>query len=187
MKDKLWFFGSFQYQKDASAPVGVDPAVGTTIDERKRFLGKVNLQINPQHRIVGTFNQDRITDDYTPGPNEAPSTFVSKKNNTPTPGVGYTGLFGSNTVLDARYSGFYGDVDLGPASDQYPRTATRFYDLDTGLVTGGHYYFYILDVTKTTVNAKVSHFRRQLSGWKPRLQVRRPVRPRCFGGSLRSQ
>jgi len=157
-QDKIWFFGSFQYQRDASAPVGVDPAVGTTLDERKRFLGKVNLQLNPQHRLVGTFHQDRITDDYTPGVTSAPSTYVSKKNNTPTPGVSYTGLFGTNTVFDARYSGFYGDVDLGPASSEYPRTATRYYDLDTGNITGGHYYFYILDVSKTTINAKVSHF-----------------------------
>jgi hypothetical protein len=158
VKDKVWFFGSFQYQRDGSAPVGVDPSFGTTLDESKRFLGKVNVQINPQHRVVGNFHLDRLTDDYTPGPNDAPSTFVSKTNNTPTPGVSYTGLFGTNTVLDARYSGFYGDVDLGPASSEYPRTSTRFYDLDTGLITGGHYYFYILDVTRTTVNAKVSHF-----------------------------
>jgi hypothetical protein len=156
--DKLWFFGSFQYQRDASAPVGVDPALGTTEDVRKRFLGKVNVQVNPQHRFVGTFHIDRITDDYTPDPDSSPSTYVSKFNNTPTPGLGYTGLFGTNTVLDARYSGFYGDVDLGPADPQYPRTATRFYNLDTGKITGGHYYFYILDVTKTTVNGKLSHF-----------------------------
>jgi hypothetical protein len=157
-QDKAWFFASFQYQRDASAPVGVDPSFGTTVDERKRFLGKVNVQLNPEHRLVGTFHIDRITDDYTPDPDSSPSTYVSKKNNTPTPGVGYTGLFGANTVLDARYSGFYGDVDLGPADPQYPRTATRFYNLDTGQITGGHYYFYILDVSKTTVNGKLSHF-----------------------------
>jgi outer membrane receptor protein involved in Fe transport len=157
-KDKVWFFGSFQYQRDASAPVGVDPSLGTTEDVRKRFLGKVNVQVNPQHRFMGTFHIDRITDDYTPDVDSSPSTYVSKKNNTPTPGVGYTGLFGTNTVVDARYSGFYGDVDLGPADPQYPRTSTRFYDLDTGFFSGGHWYFYILDVSKTTVNAKVSHF-----------------------------
>ena len=157
-QDKVWFFGSFQYQKDAFAPVGVEPGVGTQVDERRRFLGKVNVQVNPQHRFMGTFNIDRIDDDYPRNVDNAPSTYVTKKNNTPTPGVGYTGLFGTNTVVDARYSGFYGDVDLGPSDPQYPRTSTHFYNLDTGAVTGGHYYFYILDVSKTTVNAKVSHF-----------------------------
>lgn len=124
-KDKLWFFGSYQYQKDSAAQAGVDPDIGSATDIRKRFLGKVNYQINPNHRIVGTFHIDRITDDYAPFPNETPSTYRSKKNNTPTPGVGYTGLFGTNTVLDARYSGFYGDVDLGPALD-FPRTGPQF-------------------------------------------------------------
>jgi outer membrane receptor protein involved in Fe transport len=157
-KDKVWFFGSYQYQKDSSSPVAVDPAFGITDDIRKRFLGKVNVQLNASHRLMGTFHIDRITDDYTTDPDTAPSAYVSKKNNTPTPGLGYTGLFGANTVVDARYSGFYGDVDLGPADPQYPRTSTRFYNLDTGQVTGGHYYFYILDVSKTTANAKVSHF-----------------------------
>ncbi|HSF19792.1 MAG TPA: carboxypeptidase regulatory-like domain-containing protein, partial [Vicinamibacteria bacterium] len=46
-QDKVWFFGSFQYQKDAFAPVGVEPGVGTQVDERRRFLGKVNVQVNP--------------------------------------------------------------------------------------------------------------------------------------------
>ncbi len=89
----------------------------------------------------------------------APSTYVSKKNNTPTPGVGYTGLFGTNTVVDARYSGFYGDIDLGPADPQQPRDGDALLQPGyRGQSRGGHYYFYILDVTKTTVNAKVSHF-----------------------------
>ncbi len=157
-KDKLWFFGSYQYQRERAAQVGVDPAIGSATDIRKRFLGKVNVQLNPNHRVVGTFHMDRITDDFAPFPLETPSTFRAKTNNTPTPGVGYTGLFGTNTVLDARYSGFYGDVDLGPALAEFPRTGTQFYNLDTGLNSGAPNYFYILDVTKTTVNAKLSHF-----------------------------
>jgi outer membrane receptor protein involved in Fe transport len=160
VKDKVWFFGSFQYQKDNAAEVGVDPDVGTGRDTRKRFLGKVNAQLNPNHRVVGTFHMDRISatgGTYAPGPTETPSTYRSKKNSTPTPGVGYTGLFGTNTVLDARYSGFYGDVDLGPALD-FPRTGPQFYNLDTGVSSGAPNYFYILDVTKTTINAKLSHF-----------------------------
>ncbi len=157
-KDKVWFFGSYQYQKDGAAQAGVDPTVGSATDIRKRFLGKVNVQLNPNHRVVGTFHMDRITDDYAPFPLETPSTYRSKKNNTPTPGVGYTGLFGTNTVLDARYSGFYGDVDLGPALEGFPRTGPQFYNLDTGESSGAPNYFYILDVTKTTVNAKLSHF-----------------------------
>jgi outer membrane receptor protein involved in Fe transport len=157
-KDKVWFFGSYQHQLDGSSPTGVDPSFGTTVDNFDRYLAKINVQFSPAHRIVGTFHDDIGRNEYTPGPNDAPSTYVARKNKTPTPGVTYTGLFGTNTVLDVRYSGFYGNVDLGPANEGVPRTATRFYDLDTGQITGGHYYWYLLDVTKTTVNAKLSHF-----------------------------
>jgi hypothetical protein len=157
-KDKLWFFGSYQYQLDGTSPVGVDPVIGTTLDDRDRFLGKVNTQITPNHRLVGTYHHDLARDERTRRPNRAPSTYVASLNKSPTPGASYTGIFGSDTVVEVRYSGFYGTIDLGPAEEGVPRTATRFYDLDTGFISGGHYYWYALDVSKTTINGKVSHF-----------------------------
>jgi outer membrane receptor protein involved in Fe transport len=157
-KDKVWFYGSYQKQLDASSPVGVDPAVGTTEQDRDKYLVKVNVQLDDNHTLVGTYHQDRAYIPTTPSPNWAVETYPARYYNTPTPGVSYTGLIGTNTVIDARFSGFYGDIDLGPADDQYPRVATRFLDLDTGKSRGGWYYTYILNVSKTTVNAKISHY-----------------------------
>jgi outer membrane receptor protein involved in Fe transport len=157
-KDKIWFFGSYQKQLDASSPVGVDPAVGTTEQDRDKYLAKVNVELNPNHRLVGTYHHDRAYIPTTPSPNWSVETYPARYYNTPTPGISYTGLFSTNTVVDARFSGFYGDIDLGPADEQYPRVATRFLDLDTGRSSGGWYYTYILNVTKTTVNGKLSHF-----------------------------
>jgi len=158
IQDRLWFFGSYQYQLTGASLTGVDPVIGTTQNDRDRFLGKVNFQITPKHRIVGTYHHDLSRVEYPRRPNRDPSTFVAKFNKTPTPGASYTGILGDNTVLDVRYSGFYGDVDLGPAEEGVARTATHFYDLDTGFISGAHIYWYVLDVTKTTVNGKVSHF-----------------------------
>jgi outer membrane receptor protein involved in Fe transport len=157
-QDKIWFFGSYQKQIDGSSPVGVDPAVGTTEQDRDKYMVKVNAQLAQNHSLVGNFHLDKAYIPTTPRPNWGVSTYPAKYYNTPTPGVGYTGILGANTVVDARYSGFYGDIDLGPADDQYPRTDTHFYNLDTGTTTGGWYYWYVLDLTRTTVSGKVSHY-----------------------------
>jgi outer membrane receptor protein involved in Fe transport len=157
-KDKVWFFGSYQKQIDASSPVGVDPTFGTTEIDRDKFLVKVNAELTPEHRLVGTYHHDQAYVPTTPRPTWDESMYPARRYNTPTPGVSYTGLLGTNTVLDVRYSGFYGDIDLGPANDAYPGNATHFLNLDTGRGSGSWYYTYILDVTRTTINAKVSHY-----------------------------
>ena len=37
MKDKLWFFGSFQYQKDADSQPGTDPAFPARSSAKRYF------------------------------------------------------------------------------------------------------------------------------------------------------
>ena len=59
--------------------------------------------------------------------------------------------------VEVRYSGFYGDVKMGPTDPNQPRDLNRFYDIDTGFISGGHYYWYDLGPKRTTVTAKVSH------------------------------
>ena len=60
VKDKLWFFASFQYQRDNYANVGVDPSnpLAYIRDGANRYLGKINWQINAQHKLVATFHHD---------------------------------------------------------------------------------------------------------------------------------
>ena len=50
MKDKLWFFGSFQYQKDADSQPGTDPAFPAR-SSAKRYFWKVNYPLNQQNRF----------------------------------------------------------------------------------------------------------------------------------------
>ena len=156
-QDRLWFFASYQKQEDGSSPVGVPESVGLQTDTFDRYFAKLNFQINPSHKLVATYHLDESEDEYGIGPGQAPSTAVSRFGETPTPGLGYTGVLSPNTLLEVRFTGFYGDVDLGPTDPSLPRDQARFYDLDTGDISGGHYYWYDLQPERTTVNAKVSH------------------------------
>jgi outer membrane receptor protein involved in Fe transport len=71
--------------------------------------------------------------------------------------LGYTGVLSDSTVLEVRYSGFYGDVSMRPTDTDQPRDLNRFYDIDTGFISGGHYYWYDLGPKRTTLTGKMSH------------------------------
>ncbi len=160
IKDKLWFFASYGFQRDYFAEAGTETSNPLSERRRKsdRYLGKINWQINPNHKVVATFSLDKRDDDYGIGVTQQLSEAFTRRGKTPTPGIGYTGVLSDKTVLDVRYSGFYGRVQGGPTDPNQPRDLDRFYDLDTGLTSGGFYYWYDTDPTKRqTYTAKISH------------------------------
>jgi outer membrane receptor protein involved in Fe transport len=159
VKDKLWFFGSYQYQRDALADLGA-PTTNPLSFKRyytDRYFAKLNWQVSPRHRLVGTFHLDDKSTDNGVDIGEAPSTAWTRRSKTPTPGLAYTGVLSDATVLELRYSGFYGDVSGTPTDPSQPRDLPRFYDLDTGTISGGHYYWYETEPRRTTATAKISH------------------------------
>ena len=162
VKDKLWFFASYQYQRDSYWDIGVD-SNGEQKDltvknfPTDRYLGKLTWQITPNHKLVGNFHLDKQTTDNGLDIGSAPSTMWSRRAHTPTPGLAYTGVLSNKTVLDVRFSGFYGEVSGEPTDPNEPRSQPRFYDLDTGFISGGHYYWYDVQPRRTTATAKISH------------------------------
>lgn len=159
VKDKLWFFASYQNQRDYFWGAGIQNTdtllARNSVD---RYFFKLNWQLSPNHKLVGTFHLDDQQDDFGPSDlNAAPSTAATRRGKTPTPGLAYTGVLSTKTVLDVRYSGFYGTVSFGPTDPNQPRDLTRFIDSDTGQITGGHYYWYELQPKRNTATAKLSH------------------------------
>jgi carboxypeptidase family protein/TonB-dependent receptor-like protein len=159
VKDKLWFFASYSNQRDYYWDVGVDASNDLTAVRGRtdRYFGKLNWQLNGKHKLVGTFHLDKKKDDGGLSANSSPETAATRSAKTPTPGLGYTGVLSDRTVLEVRYSGFYGNVQFNPTDPNQPRDLNRFYDIDTGFISGGHYYWYDLGPKRTTVTAKVSH------------------------------
>jgi hypothetical protein len=162
-KDKLWFFGSFQYQKDADSQPGTDPAFPAR-SSAKRIFWKVNYQINQNNKI-----QAQEHDDFYDIPGRAtaltaPSTIAVEHGHNPSPGVMWTTVVSNKTFVEARYSGFYG-IDHGdPLESGQPRVARRFKDLDSGRITGGIYSWYDGYSWKTAGMAKVSHYAENFLG-----------------------
>ncbi len=159
-KDRLWFFASYNKQEDGWLETGADPAVGplaSSFEDAERTFLKANLQINPNHSLVFSYNIDEHSETVGIDASSAPSTAFKRTTETPTPSLGYTAVLSDRTLLDVRATGFRSEVFLGPADPGAPLRQPRFIDIDNYYYYGGHYYFYDLEPTRTTVNAKLSH------------------------------
>ena len=156
IKDKLWFFGSFQYQKDADSQPGTDPAFPAR-SSAKRYFWKINYQLNQQNRFQVQTHDDFYRIPQRATANTAPSTLPVETGHNPSPGVLWNSVINSTTVLEARFSGFYG-TDHGDPLNGGPRVARRFNDLDTGQITGGIYSWYDGKSAKTAASGTITKF-----------------------------
>ncbi len=156
LKDKLWFFGSYQFQKDVFSPVGV-PAEFPSQGKNNRVFGKLNWQINSKHKLMFAYHDDFYNLPGQGDANTAPSAVAVNYGHNPSPNLTYTAVLSDKTYVEARYAGFYGH-DQGKPNDGSGRVSPRYFDLDSGQITGGIYSWYDGKSNKTGVNAKVSHF-----------------------------
>jgi hypothetical protein len=162
LKDRLWFFGSFQYQKDADSQPGTDPEFPAR-SSAKRYFYKVNYQINQNNRLQWQMHDDFYRIPARATANDAPSSVSVETGHNPSPGLLWSSVLTPNTVIEARYSGFYG-VDHGDPLNGGPRVARRFNDLDTGQITGGIYSWYDGKSEKTAFSGKVTKYADRFMG-----------------------
>jgi hypothetical protein len=155
VKDKLHFFASYQYQTDAKAPAGVDPAFFTD-ETAHRVFAKLNWQINAKHKLAFGYHNDYYKLPQTPSATVQLSNVGSDNGDNPTPNLMYTGVLSEKTVLEARVAGFWGHDHLDPLEG--PLVQPYFYDLDTGLASGGLYSWYDDKTYQSSSSVKISHF-----------------------------
>ena len=163
VKDRLWFFGSYQYQRDFQSFAGTPPENPEKF-KADRIFGKLNFQINGKNRLMFAYH-----DDYYEIPGDttatiAPSAVGVETGHNPSPNVTWTSVLSDKTYFEARYSGFYGKDHGDPLQSGEPRVRQRFIDLDTGEITGGIYSWYDGVSEKTAFSGKVSHFADKFMG-----------------------
>jgi hypothetical protein len=163
IKNRLWFFGSYQYQRDFLSTAGT-PAEFPEKFKADRVFGKLNFQINSKNRLMFAYH-----DDYYEIPGDttatiAPSAVGVETGHNPSPNVTWTSVLSDKTYFEARYSGFYGKDHGDPLQSGEPRVKPRYFDLDTGEITGGVYSWYDGVSEKTAFSGKLSHFADKFMG-----------------------
>jgi hypothetical protein len=165
LKDKLWFFGSYQYQRDSDSQPGTDPDFPAASAADRMFF-KINWQISAKNKMFFAYHDDYYEIPSRGTPEVDPSAVSIETGHNPSPNVTFTSVLSDKTYVELRYSGFYGKDHGDPLNagcDSYPcpqnlRVQPRFYNLDTGRVSGGIYYWYDGDSWKTAFAGKFSHF-----------------------------
>lgn len=139
VRDRLWFFGSFQYQNNADAAPGLGPEKATS-SYAKRIFYKLTYNVTPKHRLMYGYH-----DDYWGLPPNAAlatnalvdrSTLTHSHGDNPTPNLVYTGTLTDRTYIEARLSGYFAKDSNDPVEPQ-PFGITQVTNQDTGAVTGG--------------------------------------------------
>jgi hypothetical protein len=156
-KDKLWFFASYQHQRDYDSQPGTDPAFPAGSDADRLFF-KLNWQINTNNKVMFALHDDYYDIPERGTARTDPSALAIETGHNPSPNVTFTSILSPKTYVELRYSGFYGDDHGDPLQAGEPRVKPRFYSLDTGRITGGIYYWYDGSNWKTSFSGKVSHF-----------------------------
>jgi hypothetical protein len=157
VKDKFWFFGSFQFQQDYESQPGTRPEFPAR-SQAKRIFYKLNYQVNEKNKVMFAYHDDFYRIPGRATALAAPSTIGVENGHNPSPNLTWTSVLTNKTYLEARYSGFYGKDHSDPLESGEPRVKPRFRDLDTGQITGGIYSWYDGDSWKTGFNVKLSHF-----------------------------
>jgi len=155
LKDRLWFFGGYQYSRDHfSLPAG-DPRFPTEFDA-DRIFWKINWQITPNLKLMTSYH-----DDYWAG--RGPYTtsfpytsdFTGEGHNPSLTFADLTHIVSPNTLWDARVSGYYWTGQGIPVSG-YSLPAHN--DVATEVWSGGSIYFYSATESRTVAHGKVSHY-----------------------------
>jgi hypothetical protein len=157
IKDKFWFFGSFQYQQDHDSQPGTD-ANFPALSDSKRVFYKFTYNISTNHRLMHGYHDDYWSFPSVPTAFTAPSTIGLGHGDNPTPNLVYTGVLSGKTFVEARLAGYYGKDSTDPQEAGEPRVLTRFNNLDNGQITGGISSWSDAKTWRTGASGKISHF-----------------------------
>jgi hypothetical protein len=157
VKDKLWFFGGYQYQRDYDSQPGTDPDFPRKW-EADRMFWKINWQITDKIRFMHNYHDDIWVIPVAPDlANPFPTTITFHGHN-PTYTIGeLTGVVSANTYWEARVSGFIAPADH--ADDNNPDLTQAYHqDVATGIASGGATLHGAFTQNRLDVNAKLSHY-----------------------------
>jgi outer membrane receptor protein involved in Fe transport len=105
-RDRMWWFGSYQYRRDLYSDPGTPPNLPTQ-DMQDRVFGKFTWQLKPTQRLMLAYHNDhwRLPSTITATTPHEASTLGKGHNPTPTATWHY--LMNDRTTLEVRYGGFY--------------------------------------------------------------------------------
>lgn len=156
MKDRLWFFGGYQYLRDGDSQPGTDPETASNIEFDKVFW-KINWQIAPHLHLLHSFSDDIWTFPQAPSISQPVETTVrAKGQQVAATFVVLTHAISDNTFWEARLSGLRAPQKSTPVSGDF--TTPAHLDLATGVWSQNAPYLSRFQLIRDSVQGKLSHY-----------------------------
>jgi hypothetical protein len=161
IKDKLWFFGSYERVEDSYTAWLSDPKYPAPYIGDKAFL-KLSSQLGKNHRLVGSFYYEYfdIPDPITPYITR--DAVASEIGHTPTWNLMYTWLISNKAFLDLKYGGYWSDDNYLPINSTLE--SRSHYDSVTGVTSEGVWWPWMYEVVRHQANATLSYFAEDFLG-----------------------
>ncbi len=163
-KDKLWFYGSFQYAQSASKEPGVPENFVQPTDEGYNFDIRITSRLNESNELTGFFHH-ADGDGFDPAsPFYSQSAIPKQKDKNPGWGVNLTSTLSTNTLLEAKYAGWWAYEDYlsttGSLEEPFydytpPGGGGQTYAGGVGSYQGNTWTY---ETWRNQFNAKVTHY-----------------------------
>jgi outer membrane receptor for ferrienterochelin and colicin len=172
-RDRLWFFASYESRdREQLFPRATDSTnsefyTDTSTYEGHYLSGKLTWQLNPNHAIVGYYNEDPIDISnawarYYLGTGVDPRSEATQQQGGNTGTLQWTGVLSPSMFLEARYGTYNGEINLIPQGPLGPEPT--YLDYATGYWSGTTLESYASKRTRDNVNFAFNKFLETDSG-----------------------
>ena len=160
VRDRLWFFTSYQYLRDSDSQPGTEPTLPRRYQSDKIF-GKLTWQLKPGLQLLQSFNEEFWVNPQTPTLVTPFAATQRLSASVPTMTFGHlTHTLSDKTLWDVRLGRFVYSRDDGPSTGDW--TTPNRSDRVTGVSSGNAPQIGGPTMTRTTAKATLSHYQRGL-------------------------
>ena len=175
VRDRLWFFSGYQYQRDSDSQPGTDPTLPRQYEQDKIFA-KLTTRLAPGWQMVQSVHGEFWSNPETPSATKPRDATQQLDASVAALNLGHlTYTASSSTVWDVRVGRFNFTQDTSPTSGD-PTIPLRI-DLPESVWSGGPQQIGRVRQVRTTVKATLSHYQSGLLGadheWRVGAQVDR--------------
>jgi hypothetical protein len=173
VRERLWFFGGYQYLRDYDSQPGTDPALPRIYEQNKSFA-KLTWRLAPSLQLVQSLHHEYWVNPVRPTrvtPLEA-----TARTHASVPAITFGHLshtLSPNTVWEVRVGRFVYSQEGEPSTGD-TTTPSRF-DRLTGVTSDAPSQFGNLTIRRTSVKALINHYRPGFLGadhqWKAGVQI----------------
>ena len=156
LRDRLWFFGGYQYLRDYDSQPGVDPQLPRTYEQDKGFA-KLTWQLRPGMQLLQSVHQEFWVN--PPPPTIATPFEATTRNHASVPAITFghlTHAVSAKTLWDVRVGRFVVNEERPPSTGDLTRA--NHTDRLTNVMAGAPQTFGERNYSRTTTKATLSHY-----------------------------